>query len=286
MEQLDESNLSISSENKITHQTPLNCYEHQVQELNTEHPTNSVLSTNYTTEHQSKKTQPDHVNHVTKTQSTSKPPVRSDEDKKPKIYVLSNNNRNKILQAISHHYEPNQFTYSHHIKTGVGIKILLNNLSTELLNYTKNDYCIVLIGEADFKYGSNLKSLHDFENLIQYIRETLEKISNTNIILAMPTYVCGAMIFNHNVEIFNTLLYRDTLKNNYAYFFDSNADLSFDMFSEHTGKLTNTGYNELFANLRTFIQDLDKNTRTSDLSDLPHDKKTEKKPEVNQFFLL
>ncbi|KAJ2944204.1 hypothetical protein O0L34_g18181 [Tuta absoluta] len=108
------------------------------------------------------------------------------------------------------------------------------------------------------------------------------------------------MIFNHNVEIFNTLLYEDTLKNNYAYFFDSNADLTFEMFSKYTGKFMNTGYKKLFANLRIIIQDIglfhdgehqginhtDENIKHAELPDLSDKTKTEEKPVVNQFFLL
>lgn len=111
-----------------------------------------------------------------------------------------------------------------------------------------NDYCIIFVGEQDLINSDN--SI----NLVNYIRESLLNITHTNKIICVPTYVCGALIYNYKVEMFNNLLTMDMQSNNYAYIFDTNRDLTLDMFSYHSGKITKYGIKNVFVSLMIFLE--------------------------------
>lgn len=98
-------------------------------------------------------------------------------------------------------------------------------------DFTDNDYCIIFIGENDIKAETN------YMNMINMIRESLQKVTHTNNVICLPTFITGAPIYNFKVDIFNNLLYLDIQNYDYAYLFDSNSELSLDMFSYTTGKI-------------------------------------------------
>lgn len=100
-----------------------------------------------------------------------------------------------------------------------------------------------MIGEKDFKSAGN------HIELIYLIKESLMLITHTNVIVCCPTYVRGALIHNYRVELFNNLLHFDIQNNNYAYFFDTNHDLTLDMFSYRTGKLNRMGTKRIFDSI-------------------------------------
>lgn len=100
-----------------------------------------------------------------------------------------------------------------------------------------------MIGEEDFR------NTEDSIQLVRLIRESLKKITHTNIIICSPSYVVGALIHNYRVEMFNKLLYMDIQNYNFAYFFDTNCDLSLEMFSYNTGKLNRLGLKCIFESI-------------------------------------
>lgn len=63
-------------------------------------------------------------------------------------------------------------------------KLLLQNLDYKLRNCSMIDYCIIMLGETDFE-----ASCTDYAELLVYLREAIQYVSNTNIIY-MYTYVC------------------------------------------------------------------------------------------------
>ncbi|KAI8432079.1 hypothetical protein MSG28_004592 [Choristoneura fumiferana] len=145
------------------------------------------------------------------------------------------------------------------------LNITMNNLeqilkSTESKSYTKQDYCIVMVGEEDFDETQNYK------RLVDQIKKKLETITNTNIIIAAPTYICGAPLYNARVEIFNKLLNHDmwSCKYGYGLFFDSNEDLTLDVFSENTGKLGNAGIRNLIKNIAEYLEAHQSKSRSND----------------------
>lgn len=166
---------------------------------------------------------------------------------KVKLCVLSNHKNVGTLQALESSISDNVL-YCHHSVPDGGIKELLNGLNNKLQNFTMNDYCIIFVGEQDLINSDN--SI----NLVNYIRESLLNITHTNKIICVPTYVCGALIYNYKVEMFNNLLTMDMQSNNYAYIFDTNRDLTLDMFSYHSGKITKYGIKNVFVSLMIFLE--------------------------------
>lgn len=184
--------------------------------------------------------------------------------KQSKLCIVSGNKSNKIVSIMEDSYLG--YSYCHHLIPGVGIRTLLQNLNSQLKGYTKRDVCVIVIGEKDFR------KTEDYLSLVQYSRETLKKVQHTNIILCMPTYICGAPVYNCRVELFNSLLNLDTQTHKYAICFDSNCDLSFNMFSSRTGKIMNSGIRNIFENVKNIIQDI-----------IPKKPELIKSPEVFQF---
>lgn len=139
------------------------------------------------------------------------------------------------------------FHILHHITNNVGIEIVLKDLEIKVKDYTKQDFCVILIGGTDFHYSQ------DYKMLVRAIREKLTKITNTNIILTTPTYICGKPLYNYRVETFNNLLNRDILSHKYGHLIDSNKDLTLDMFSYRTGKIKKYGVKNILHRIADFI---------------------------------
>lgn len=172
--------------------------------------------------------------------------------KKPinKIHILSTNTRHKIL-SISQNTFPEKYEICHYLKPNCNTEQLINNLETKIQDFTMNDFCVILIGEEDFK------STHDYFSLILYIREVLQKLNHTNIIICAPTFKYGhhTNMFNWRVANFNNLLYFDILEHEHAYFLDSNRNLkcSYEMFNIKSGTVNNVGVKTIFEDIRDFI---------------------------------
>lgn len=198
-----------------------------------------------------------------------------------KFCLLSNNNRNKILQTVSNNKHTSNCDYCHHIIPGGGVKELLDGIGKRLQSFSRNDYCVIMIGESNFQKSEN------YMELVHQIRQTLIKVKNTNIIVTAPTYICGAILYNCRVEIFNSLLSQDIQTHGYAYFFDSNKHLSFEMFSAKSGKLKNNGMKCILTDLiisTTLIQNSYVAYKEIPIEDETH--KLDLEDPKKQFFLL
>lgn len=164
---------------------------------------------------------------------------------KNKILLLSTNNKNKTLHIIRNNDYFDNFSFCHYVKPGVGIACLLNGLRNQLKDFTRCDYCVILVGEEDFR------DLNDYISLVMDIKEVVKDITFTNIIIACPTYICGRPLYNARVERFNSLLFEDLTNHNECFFvYDSNRNLSFDMFSLKTGRINNYGMMNIITNLQ------------------------------------
>lgn len=163
---------------------------------------------------------------------------------KHKLVMLSANNKNNIVKSIEGNGLFQDFSFCHYIRPRVGLRELLKDMTYHVRNLTREDYCLILIGEEDFINSNDLSAL------VQYIRESVEKISHTNLILACPTYICGRSLYNSRVERFNQLLFGDLCnhKNNF-FAYDCNANLVLDMFSKVSGRLNNSGMKNVLQNL-------------------------------------
>lgn len=162
---------------------------------------------------------------------------------------MSSNNVNTILSTAQNTFPSHDIC--HYILTNCGIKRLLNNLDKKLLNFTKNDYCLIFIGSKDFESTVN------YSDLIIDIRDILMKLQHTNIILCLPSYKFNgySVLYNSRIEAFSNLLFHDIYTYSYAILIDSNLNLNYDdtMFYKRSGILNNLGLKTIFDSLKSFI---------------------------------
>lgn len=160
---------------------------------------------------------------------------------------------------------------------------MLYNIDAKLKYFTLNDFCVILIGEEDFKTTAA------YFDLIFYIRSTLSEIKHTNIIICTPTFKYGrhTNIYNCRVENFNNLLYLVILAHEHAYFLDSNKNLSCDikMFDNFTGKLNNYGMSIAFTDIFYYINDIIKFDLQNDISLTKDNNSMHDKGLSNELFL-
>lgn len=165
---------------------------------------------------------------------------------KNKLCIMSSNNVLEPLPLIENIFS-DHFSYCRYIYPNSTTKHIIRNIDKKLDNYTFEDYCLIFIGENDIRGEVN------YISLINDIRESLRKIKHTNIVICLPTFITGSPIYNYKVEIFNNLMDLDLQNNNYAYIFDSNRDLTLDMFSLKSGRVNKHGmrniYNRIMDNI-------------------------------------
>lgn len=179
-------------------------------------------------------------------------PTSGNSTQKIKICLLTCNTKNAVLDIAESIFTNNDYNICHFLTPYAGIKDQLNGLNEKLSSFTKNDFCIVMIGEEEFTKTNN------YHDLIAHIRDELEKIVHTNVIICTPTFKIGQHhnMFNWRVELFNHLLYSDVLKNEYAYLWDSNTTISYDynMFTRRYGHLNNRGLRNILSCIHQQIE--------------------------------
>lgn len=181
------------------------------------------------------------------TSSSSK--LMTPELKPNKLCIISSNQTNRILSIAQNTFPSHNIC--HYLLTNYGTKQLINNLDKKLLDYTKNDYCLIFIGDRDFT------KTHNYFELIINIRNTLLTLQHTNVVLCLPTYKFNgySSMFNSRIETFGNLLCHDVYTYDYAIIFDSNLNLTYDdtMFNKRTGIVNNYGMKNIFDNLKYYI---------------------------------
>ncbi|KAF9406290.1 hypothetical protein HW555_013294, partial [Spodoptera exigua] len=122
----------------------------------------------------------------------------------------------------------------------------LSTIEHKLKAFSINDYCLIFIGENDLKND-------DYMEILDNLRKYLKKNTHTNLVVCTPTFICGALIYNYKVELFNNLLLWEIKNNRYAYNFDTNRTLSLEMFSISTGKINKQGWKNILERIRSNI---------------------------------
>lgn len=187
---------------------------------------------------------------------------------KHKLCIISSCTRYNILRTMDRICLYDNSERVHYITPNVGIDILLKDIEKKLAGYTKRDYCIIIIGETDFLSSKN------YMKLVESMRQKLQDITSTNIIIAAPTYICGAPLYNTRIEVFNTILNRDLTNFKYGLFFDSNQKLTLDHFSYFSGKLRNSGVQNILKNIAELIYFL-QTSISNNTEDLHYNEDTE-----------
>lgn len=206
--------------------------------------------------------------------------VKSSEIKqRNKICIISENRKNKIRSIAENILNRNsEYEICHYLKPNCGINNMICDLEDKLKEFTMCDYCVILIGATDFERTKN------YNSLVENIRKKIKRITHTNIIICAPTYKLSyfSSMYNCRVEIFNDLLCTDIKSHEYAYFVDSNKNLScdYDMFSHTTRSVNNYGMKTIFRDIAKYIISTDVTTELEQLqtTELNQQNKT-------QFFL-
>ncbi|KAL0860061.1 hypothetical protein ABMA27_010376 [Loxostege sticticalis] len=171
-----------------------------------------------------------------------------------KICLLSCNKQNNMLH-IARNSIKNYSEICHYLTPNGNTEELLSGIDKKLTGFTLNDYCIIMIGDEDFR------KTRDYISMIYLIRESLKLIVHTNIIICLPTYKCGPLknMFNWRVESFNNLLYLDVMTHKHAYILNSNKNINYDysMFRRHIGIINDRGMYTIFENLNNLITDIE-----------------------------
>lgn len=188
--------------------------------------------------------------------------IRKDHRRRRKLSILSNCNYTASLDIIENTFGKH-FEYCHYLLRNCSIKEIVSNILKKAQSFNIDDYIIIMIGEQDFR------NMEDATVLVKIIRETLNHITHTNIILCCPTYILGAPIHNYKVEMFSRLLCLDIETHKYAYFIDSNSDLSYETFSRSTGKINKLGLKRIYEGIfRRLLVDIKNYPIDSDYDNL------------------
>lgn len=160
-----------------------------------------------------------------------------------KLCVISNYSHYMIELIKQEFPSGNTCVY---LTPGAGTRQLFGGLQDKLRDFTLNDFCIICIGDKDFKTSTN------YFNLVKLIQEQLSLVQHTNIIICLPTFKLNqySSLFTKRVEIFNSLMYKNNLKQETSYILDSNLNLSYNnsMFTQ-TGNLNRQGFITVFNDL-------------------------------------
>lgn len=171
-----------------------------------------------------------------------------------KLCLISSHKQCNILSKAKINFS-NNYDLCHYLMPYCGIKHQLKGLKEKLNGYTMKDYCVIFIGEEDFR------RTNDYVDLTILIRNTLLPLNHTNIIICLPTFKIGNLtrMYNCRIEHFNNLLYLDTLTHEHVYLIDSNRKLTYDnsMFNLYTGNINDHGMNTVFLSLTTLIADIE-----------------------------
>lgn len=183
---------------------------------------------------------------------------------KHNLCVLSSEISNRIYTMCEKTHLKN-YNMCHYRTPKCGIEYLLKNIDKKVQNFTRADYCIIFIGEEDFR------KTHNYIELVTYIRDKLITLNHTNFVICLPTFKYmdnTNIMFNSRVDTFNNLIYMDVETYHYAYILDSNLNLSYtwDTYNQRHGHLNNNGFTQVVSDLQDFILDLETvNTSNSKL---------------------
>ena len=188
-------------------------------------------------------------------QNTCETPMQeSKRNDKSNIIILSSETSNRISSMIERTHLKDYKT-CHYRTPRCGIKYLINNIDKKVQNFTRSDYCIIVIGEEDFRKTEN------YVELVTYIRDKLITLNHTNFIICVPTFKYmdnTNIMFNCRVDTFNNLIYLDAESHNYALILDSNLNLPYtwDTYNQRNGTLNNKGFMQVMFDLQEFIVEM------------------------------
>lgn len=203
---------------------------------------------------------------------------------KHKICVISSETSNRIYTMSEDTHLLNYNHMCHYRMPRCGIEHILKNIEDKVRNFTYSDYCIIFIGEEDFK------TTNKYIELVTLIRQKLLPLNHTNFIICLPTFKYmdnSNIMFNSRIDTFNNLIYMDVQTYNYAFILDSNLNLPYthDTYNQWSGILNNKGFNIVISDLQDLILDLATLNTMQQKVDCSQKKQTNMQQNPSQFFL-
>lgn len=197
------------------------------------------------------------------------------------LCIISSETSNR-LYTICQKTSLSNCNICHYRMPNCSIRQLLDNLDKKVQNFTHSDYCVIYVGEDDFKKTQN------YIELVIFIRNKLQPLTHTNFIVCLPTFKYMTnknVLFNSRVDTFNNLMFMDVKTHKYAYLLDSNLNLpyTFDTYNQQYGSLNNKGLNIVITDLQDLVTDLNSANALSN-TDCPQITDTQLH-ENSQFFL-
>jgi hypothetical protein len=171
-----------------------------------------------------------------------------------KLCIVSTCSGNSVLKTAEKTFS--EYQVCHHLFTHGGVSQLLQGIERKLLYYTMDDLCIILLGHRDFRNTNN------YVEIINLIREKINCIKNTNIVICTPTYLLkdNSRLINKRIETFNNILCKDILQHKHAFLLDSNNNLQYTyrMFWRRSGLINNVGLLRIFNDLKLCLPSINR----------------------------
>ncbi|KAH9627604.1 hypothetical protein HF086_010756 [Spodoptera exigua] len=84
-------------------------------------------------------------------------PHQHDASIKHKLCILSGEKSSRICKLIDNNYScsRNNYEICHYRKPNCNLEIILDNIDKKVQNFTKSDFCVICIGDEDFKRTQN-----------------------------------------------------------------------------------------------------------------------------------
>lgn len=216
----------------------------------------------------------------TATETNPPPPIL-----KHNICILSGETSNRLYK-ISQRTDLSNFNLCHYRMPKCGLKHILINIDKKVENFTHNDYCVIYIGEEDFR------TTYNYIELVTFIRSKLQNLTHTNFIICLPTFKYTMedknIMFNNRVDMFNNLIYIDVETHKYAYILDSNLNLpyTYDSYNQRYGSLNNKGLSIILFDLQNLILYLNSTIVLTEVDEAPTNDASVNTKLDSQFFLL
>lgn len=180
---------------------------------------------------------------------------------KHNICMLSSETSNR-LYTLCQRTDLINCNICHYRMPTCGLEQLLNNIDKKVQNFTHSDYCIIYIGEEDFR------TTHNYIELVSFVREKIQILTHTNFIICLPTFKYMEnknIMFNSRVDIFNNLIYMDVENYKHAFILDSNLNLPYTHETYNWyGRLNNKGLSIILTDLQELILDLNTTNLSSE----------------------
>lgn len=198
--------------------------------------------------------------------STAEDPIENSVSSLPivksNLCIISSETSNR-LYTICQRTRFSNCNMCHYRMPNCSLKQLLHSLDKKVQNFTYSDYCVIYVGEEDFKKTQN------YLELVTFIRNKIQPLTHTNFIVCLPTFKYMEnknVMFNSRVDTFNNLMFMDVETYNYAYLLDSNLNLpyTYDTYNQRYGSLNNKGLNIVITDLQDLVLDLNSANASSD----------------------